>query len=114
MGQEMKREGATLSVAVPREVDHFFADGIREEIDRRLQTEEISVLEFDFGRTEFMDSSGIGLLMGRYRLMHALGGTVRAVHAGERIYRILMLSGIHKIIQIEKELSYETGNQAGN
>mgnify|MGYP003297883605 CR=1 FL=1 len=58
---------------------------------------------FDFADTNFMDSSGIGLLMGRYKLMRALGGTVRIVHAGERIQKILMLSGIHKIIQIEKE-----------
>ena len=60
-------------------------------------------MEFDFKNTEFMDSSGIGLLMGRYKLMRALGGEVRIIHAGERIYKILVLSGIHKIIPIEKE-----------
>lgn len=109
----IRKSGTTLTVFVPAEVDHCFADSIREELDRRLQTEDISVLEFDFQNTKFMDSSGIGLLMGRYKLMHALGGGMRAVHAGERIYKILMLSGIHKIIPIEKEFSYETGNQTG-
>lgn len=101
----MEKRGHTLNVKMPGEVDHYFADAVRESIDRILQLEEVSVLEFDFGRTEFMDSSGIGLLMGRYKLMHALGGTVRAVCVGERIGKILMLSGIHKIIPIEKELS---------
>ncbi len=97
----LKRE-KTLIVHIPKEVDHCFADAVREEIDRRLQTEDIERLEFDFGDTEFMDSSGIGLLMGRCKLMRALGGTVVITHAGERIRKILVLSGIHKIIPMEE------------
>lgn len=90
-----------LTVKVPAEVDHCFADEVRENVDRLLQTEDIKELEFDFRNTEFMDSSGIGLLMGRYKLMRAIGGDVKITHAGERIQKILMLSGIHKIIPIE-------------
>ena len=92
-----------MTVHIPAEVDHCFADTVREEVDRRLQTEDIQRLEFDFKNTEFMDSSGLGLLMGRYKLMKALGGEVKITHAGERIHKILVLSGIHKIIPIEKE-----------
>ena len=96
-------EDNTLQVELPAEVDHCQTNARREEIDRILQTEDVKILEFNFAKTEFMDSSGIGLLMGRYKLMRALGGSVRIVHAGERIQKVLMLSGIHKIIQIEKE-----------
>ena len=103
MEQQIEKINNTLHVRVPAEVDHCQTDEIREKIDRIIQTEEIKLLEFDFAKTEFMDSSGIGLLMGRYKLMRTLGGTVRIIHAGERIQKILMLSGIHKIIQIEKE-----------
>lgn len=103
MEYKVEKSGGTLVVKIPVEVDHCFADAVREEVDRRLQTEEIHVLEFDFEKTEFMDSSGIGLLMGRYKLMKALGGTVCITNASERISKILMLSGIHKIIPIEKE-----------
>ncbi|MBO5158536.1 MAG: STAS domain-containing protein [Lachnospiraceae bacterium] len=103
MEKLVQRKGESLKVIVPAEVDHCFADEVREEVDRRLQTEDIRVLEFDFKDTEFMDSSGIGLLMGRYKLMRAIGGEVRITHTGERIRKILMLSGIHKIIPIEKE-----------
>ena len=92
-----------LTVKVPVEVDHCFADEVRDHVDRLLQTEDIKLLEFDFKNTEFMDSSGIGLLMGRYKLMKALGGKVKITHAGERIRKILTLSGIHKIIPIEGE-----------
>ena len=93
-----------MIIYIPREVDHCFADEIRDMVDRKLQLENIQYLEFDFKNTEFMDSSGIGLLMGRYKLIRALGGSVRIVHAGERIQKILMLSGIHKIIPIEGEI----------
>lgn len=103
MEKLIQQREKTLIVKVPAEVDHYFADEVREEVDRKLQTEDVSVLEFDFKDTEFMDSSGIGLLMGRYKLVRALGGEVRIVHAGERIRKILSLSGIHKIIPIEKE-----------
>ena len=96
--------GEKMIIYIPREVDHCFADEIRDVVDRKLQLENIRQLEFDFRGTEFMDSSGIGLLMGRYKLMRALGGYVTIVHAGERIQKILMLSGIHKIIPIEGEV----------
>ena len=91
-----------LIVKIPKEVDHYFTDEVREEVDRRVQTEDIKVLEFDFGETEFMDSSGIGFLVGRYKLMKALDGEVVITHAGERIRKILMLSGVHKIIPMEE------------
>lgn len=103
MEKLVQRKGSTLQVKIPAEVDHCFADEVREIVDRKLQTEDIRILEFDFRDTEFMDSSGIGLLMGRYKLMRSLGGAVRIVHAKERIRKILILSGIHKIIPIEKE-----------
>ena len=104
MEKVILHRGERLVVKVPAEVDHCFADAVREVVDRKLQTEDIRILEFDFKNTEFMDSSGIGLLMGRYKLMRSLGGTVRIIHAKERIKKILVLSGIHKIIPIEEEL----------
>lgn len=104
MREILQKKEKLLIVHIPVEVDHYFADVVREEIDQRIQTEDIRQLEFDFCNTEFMDSSGIGLLMGRYKLMKALGGSVQISHAGERIQKILMLSGIHKIIPMEKEL----------
>ena len=103
MEKLIQQRGKRLIVKVPTEVDHYFADAVREEVDRRLQMEDVNVLEFDFKDTEFMDSSGIGLLMGRYKLVRALGGEVHIIHAGERIRKILVLSGIHKIIPIERE-----------
>ena len=103
MNNVLKREEGTLVVKIPEEVDHYFVDMVREEVDKKLQMENINRLVFDFEKTEFMDSSGIGLLMGRYKLMRAIGGRVSIVHTKERIRKILILSGIHKIIPIEEE-----------
>ena len=50
-----------------------------------------------------MDSSGIGLVAGRYRLLNLRGGSVEAVHVNDRLDKILHLSGMHKIIEIHRE-----------
>ena len=50
-----------------------------------------------------MDSSGIGVIMGRYRRIFMLGGEVCAVHVNERMRKILTMSGVTKIMQIYEE-----------
>ena len=55
---------------------------------------------FDFEATRFMDSSGIGIIMGRYKKIACFGGKVFAIHADRQIKRILYMSGMHKIIEI--------------
>ena len=99
----IRQEDNVLIVTLPEEIDHHKTSELAEQIDETLLNGTADKVIFDFAKTRFMDSSGIGLLMGRYKLMRALGGSVRITHAGERIQKILMLSGIHKIIQIEKE-----------
>ena len=64
---------------------------------------EVSDVVFDFSDTKFMDSSGIGVIMGRYKRVYLLGGEVFAVHTSERMKRILSMSGVTKIMQIYEE-----------
>jgi len=90
-----------LWIQVPTELDHHNASQISREADERVQKEDVQEIVFDFAKTVFCDSSGIGMLMGRYKMMWALGGTVRAVHVGERVSKILTMSGITKIIPVE-------------
>ena len=71
---------------LPEELDHYAA-------------EEIRYLFFDFSKTQFMDSSGIGLITGRFRMVHDKGGCVYAVHVNETIDRILLMSGIYRILK---------------
>lgn len=91
-----------LYIQVPGELDHHSADQISRKADYLVQTEDIREIVFDFSKTTFCDSSGIGMLMGRYKMMQALGGTVRAVQVQERVAKILMLSGVLKIIPVER------------
>ena len=87
-------KGNILTIRVPEELDHHSAEEI-------LDSLKIREVVFDFRDTQFMDSSGIGMLMARYRGMKQMGGSIKAVHVKKRVAKILQLSGIYKVIPIE-------------
>ena len=89
-----------LMIRLPREVDHHRAGYIGENADKHLMREEVCNVVFDFENTRFMDSSGIGIIMGRYRKIACFGGKVYAIHVDRQIRRILTVSGIDKIVEI--------------
>lgn len=99
----LERKGIRLIVHLPAELDHHYTEEIRREVDLTVREEPISELEFDFSRTVFMDSAGIGMILGRYKLMKALDGRILASHMSGQIRRVLSLSGIQKMICLEKE-----------
>ncbi|MCC8163169.1 MAG: anti-sigma factor antagonist [Lachnospiraceae bacterium] len=99
----LEKRGGRLIVNLPRELDHHYTEEVRRRVDAALRTEAIWELEFDFSGTAFMDSAGIGLLLGRARMMRALGGRMFVSHMNEQIRRILALSGIEQHIRLEKE-----------
>lgn len=96
----LKITGTTLTIRLPREVDHHNAEEIRTASDQILQKKLIRRIVFDFSETDFMDSSGIGMIMGRYKNMRFMGGTVIAIHVNARMHRILTMSGIYKLIDL--------------
>ena len=70
-----------LTIFLPREVDHHHAEEIRKNADMVIEKNHIKYVIFDFERTEFMDSSGIGAIMGRYRLIRLVdGGSMGGPH----------------------------------
>ena len=89
-----------LMVRMPEEVDHHRASYICEGADRLLVRENVENVVFDFEDTRFMDSSGIGIIMGRYRKISCFGGHVYAIHTDRQIQRIFRMSGLHKIVEI--------------
>ncbi|MCM1046457.1 MAG: anti-sigma factor antagonist [Candidatus Gastranaerophilales bacterium] len=89
-----------LMVRLPEEVDHHKAAYISAGADRLLVQDQVQHVVFDFEDTRFMDSSGIGIIMGRYKKIACFGGRVYAIHADRQIKRILALSGIAKIVEI--------------
>lgn len=89
-----------LMIRLPEEVDHHRAAYICENADRLLCREEVCNVVFDFENTRFMDSSGIGIIMGRYRKISCFGGHIYAIHADRQIRRIFRVSGLEKIVEV--------------
>ena len=92
-----------LTIYLPREVDHHNAEEIRRESDHLIEKHHIRYVIFDFRETNFMDSSGIGVIMGRYKRLYMMGGEVCAVHTSDRVKKILTMSGTAKIMHIYEE-----------
>lgn len=89
-----------LVVHLPSELDHHQTEEIRSEIDDLVREKPVDEVEFDFSQTVFMDSAGIGMLLGRYKIMRALNGRILVSHVGGQIQRILEMSGIRKYLEI--------------
>lgn len=91
--------GQTLVIHMPGEVDHHNCRDLKYETDLLLSENYITRIVFDFGNTRFMDSSGIGVLLGRYKQMKASRGSVAYYGAGNQVKRILKAGGIAGLIQ---------------
>ena len=102
MSLNIKALGEVVTVYLTGEIDHHSAKGIREQIDSAIEFNMPSLLVLDFGGVTFMDSSGIGLVMGRYRNLQKNGATLSLINLPLNIYKVMKLSGIEKLAKIEK------------
>ncbi len=90
--------GTSLIIILPVEVDDHNCKGIAETTEEYIRNRVVKRMIFDFSKTGFMDSAGIGVLLGRYKRMKELGGEVAVTGEDQRIERILKISGIYQII----------------
>lgn len=90
----------TVLVRIMQELDHHTAAEIRKKTDAKIKSSNAVNIIFDFSSVEFMDSSGIGLIMGRYKMAKILGGKVVIYGAGKQIQRIIEMSGIDRIVKL--------------
>lgn len=100
MEDEFKVIDNYLMIRMPQEMDHHNSVYISKAADKYILDKNVGNVVFDFERTNFMDSSGVGVIVGRYKKISCFGGKVFIVNADERIKRILSLSGLHKIVEI--------------
>ena len=97
------RDGERLIVRLAGELDHYCAQTVRRELDALIADKSIHVLILDFTTLQFMDSSGIGVIIGRYRQMRDRGGCVGVIHMNRHISRIFHMSGMDRVIhQLDK------------
>lgn len=101
MAAEFSKIGNTLVVAPMGEIDHHETKNLREEIDEELINLLPQKLIFDLSHTTFMDSSGLGLILGRYNKCLSLGIEFEIVNPGEKIMRIISMAGVDKLIKIK-------------
>ena len=99
MNVKLTFEQNTLTAYLSGEIDHHSARGIRQAVDADIEKYRPDTLVLDFGRVNFMDSSGIGLIMGRYRMMKIAGGIVRIGNVPRHLERLIALSGIKQITE---------------
>ena len=97
-------KGEVLTARLIGEIDHHSAYYIRKEIDAAIELNMPSLLILDFERVTFMDSSGIGLVMGRYKNIAKRCGEVHVVGARPQIYKIMKLSGLERLVKLEMYL----------
>ena len=76
-----------LMIRLPEEIDHHKSAYICERADKLILSDEVNNVIFDFEDTRFMDSSGIGIILGRYKKISCFGGKVYAIHADRQIRR---------------------------
>ncbi len=97
MNAKVTYSDGVLQAALFGEIDHHTAADIRRTVDGEIERLQPSVLSLDFGRVKFMDSSGIGLILGRYRLMSMVGGSVKLDNVPPHLNRIIELSGVRSL-----------------
>ena len=97
-----EERGDVMVVRLTGELDHHGAVSVRSEIDRVLSDKRPQRVYLDLSAIRFMDSSGLGLIMGRYALVKRYGGSLAALDPAEAVIRIMNLAGLERMVPIVK------------
>ncbi|MDD6526472.1 MAG: anti-sigma factor antagonist [Oscillospiraceae bacterium] len=103
MSAKIEYKQNKLVVMLDGEIDHHTASLIRMGIDDAILKKRPDILILDFGGVTFMDSSGIGLVMGRYKLMKTIGGKITVQNLSPSAYRVMKLAGLERLGEIRQK-----------
>ena len=95
----------TLVAEICGDIDHHTAKYFSGEIDKAIRSHNPLTLILDYSQVTFMDSSGIGLVMGRYRIMSEMGGEVIVASPPAYIRKVLQLAGMHRLTKIVTDMT---------
>ncbi len=114
MKLEKKIERLTLLLRLDGELDMQTASTVRQAIDIEIEKRGIRKVILNFQNVRFIDSSGLGVIIGRYKKLLPLGGTLKICNVPPQIYRIMELSGLPKIINfyVDEAQALEEGRGA--
>ena len=102
MAVKIETKGEVVTAYLSGELDHHTAKEMREGIDTAIQVNMPTLLIIDFSDVTFMDSSGIGLVMGRYKLLSEFNGTLEVSGLSNNAYKVMRLAGLDRIATITK------------
>ena len=110
MNLRIELKSGVMTASLRGELDHHTAGALREEIDSTAQKVKPTLLRLDFSEVPVMDSSGIGLILGRYRMMKGRGGTLSVRCTSARQLLVMKMAGLEKlqILQQERTENHET------
>lgn len=91
--------GDILVAELYGEMDHHASEKVRHDIDGMMEMYRLNKLIFDFGRVTFMDSAGIGIVLGRYRRLQERGGAVAISACMPKVRSILEMAGVFTVIK---------------
>lgn len=95
---DYKKQGDKLNISLKGELDHHVATFVKEGLDGVIEENFAKEVIFDFSQVTFMDSTGIGVLLGRYKVLKGKGADVFITNPNPTIDRLLKLSGIYSVI----------------
>lgn len=110
MHTAIETQETTMLVYLEGELDHHNAGDVREKIDEFASAFRPERMVLDFGGVSFMDSSGIGLVMGRYKLLQAFDCPLELRNLSGHAYKVMRLAGIEKIAELKRGNSERGGN----
>lgn len=94
-------KGETLHTAIIGEIDHHGAFALRDELDDIMIAARAKCVELNLSEVDFMDSSGLGVIMGRKSTADRLGAEFKIINPTARVARIIELAGLGKVVTIE-------------
>lgn len=100
MNTKYEEKDKLLIFEITEEIDHHQAEKIRRKMDNEIERYIPKKVVFDFNKVTFMDSAGIGMLIGRYKTVRRLGGVTELINVNQSIKKIFEMCGLLKIIPI--------------
>lgn len=101
-GFDSEFDGITLKIKLRGEIDHHTAAVVRVNIDELIRSRCPRILSLDMSAVDFMDSSGLGLIMGRYSLMQSAGGEMYVLDPSPATEKIMNLAGMERMVKIKR------------
>ena len=100
MNSTYSEKDKLLTIEITEEIDHHTTEKIRRKTDYEIERHMPRKIIFDFNKVTFMDSAGIGMIIGRYKMIKMLGGSVEMINVNPSIRKIFDMCGIPKIMKV--------------